>query len=114
VARSNSSNALAGLWKTEEADHNALDNLGVSRAPLTGPPGDGEIRLSRDHIFRSQIEYLRVYGNTVVAAGNETVVWGGKMPNKGKTEHLRFTGIWMKQSGSWQEIARDANVVLQQ
>jgi hypothetical protein len=82
VARSNSSNARAGLWKTEEADHNALDNLGVSRAPLTGP--------------------------------NETVVWGGKMPNKGKTEHLRFTGIWMKQSGSWQEIARHANVVLQQ
>ena len=58
-----------------------------------------------------QIEYLRVYGGTVIAAGNETVVWGGNMPNAGKTEHLRFTGVWMKQRGHWREIARHANIV---
>jgi hypothetical protein len=46
-------------------------------------------------------------------AGNETVVWGGKMPNAGKTEHLRFTGIWMKRQGHWQEVARHANIVPQ-
>ena len=42
--------------------------------------------------YDRQIEYVRVYGDTVIAAGSETVVWGGKMPNAGKTEHLRFTG----------------------
>jgi len=25
--------------------------------------------------------------------------------------NLRFTGIWMKQSGRWQEVAHHANIV---
>ena len=61
--------------------------------------------------FDRQIEYLRVYGDIVIVAGSETVVWGGKMPNAGKTEHLRFTAVWMKQAGGWREIARHANIV---
>ena len=64
--------------------------------------------------YDRQIEYVRVYGDIVIAAGRETVIWGGKMPNAGKTEHLRFTGIWMKQGGRWQEVARHANIVPQQ
>ena len=47
-------------------------------------------------------------------AGSETAVWGGKMPNAGKTEHRHFTGIWMKPRGRWQEVARHANIVAQQ
>ena len=43
--------------------------------------------------FDREIEYLRVYGDIVIVAGGETVVWGGKMPNAGKTEHLRFTAV---------------------
>jgi uncharacterized protein DUF4440 len=64
--------------------------------------------------FDRQIEYLRVYGDTVIVAGSETALWGGKMPNGGKTEHLRFTAIWMQQHGRWQEVARHANIVPQQ
>src|SRR6266403_406719 len=36
------------------------------------------------------------------------------MPNAGKTEHLRFTAVWMKQAGKWQEVARHANIVPEQ
>ena len=61
--------------------------------------------------FDRQIEYLRIYGDIVIVAGGETVVWGRKMPNAGKTEYLRFTAVWMKQTGNWQEIARHANIV---
>ena len=64
--------------------------------------------------YDRQSEYLRVYGDTVIAAGNETVTWGGKMPHAGSVEHLRFTGIWMKQHARWQEVARHANIVPQQ
>jgi hypothetical protein len=64
--------------------------------------------------YDRQIEYLRLYGDTAIVAGSETVVWGGKMPNAGKTEHLRFTAVWMKQSGRWQEGARHANIVPEQ
>jgi hypothetical protein len=63
--------------------------------------------------YDRQVEYLRSYGHTVIVAGSETLMWGGKMPNAGKTEHLRFTAIWMKQQGRWQEVARHANIVLQ-
>jgi hypothetical protein len=63
--------------------------------------------------FDRQIEYVRVYGDTVIVAGSETVLWSGKMPNAGKTEYLRFTGIWMKQNGRWQQVARHANIVPQ-
>jgi hypothetical protein len=54
-----------------------------------------------------------VYGDTVIVAGNETVLWGGKMPTAGKTERLRFTAVWMKQNGRWQEVARHANIIPQ-
>jgi hypothetical protein len=64
--------------------------------------------------YDRQIEYVRSYGETVILAGSETVVWGGKMPNAGKTEHQRFTGICMKQNGRWQEVARHAKFVPQQ
>ena len=61
--------------------------------------------------FLRQIEYIRKYGDMVIVAGSETLVRGGKMPNAGSTEHLRFTGVWMKQSGRWQQVARHANIV---
>jgi hypothetical protein len=48
-----------------------------------------------------------------IVAGSETVVWGGKMPNAGPNEKLRFTAVWQKKHGRWQEIARHANIVLQ-
>lgn len=49
----------------------------------------------------------------MILAGSETVAWGGRMPAAGKTQQLRFTAIWMKQHGRWQEVARHANVVPQ-
>lgn len=61
--------------------------------------------------FDRQIEYLKVYGDTVILAGRETVTWGGKMPNAGRTESLRITVVWMRRDGSWRQVARHANVV---
>lgn len=63
--------------------------------------------------YQREIEYVRVYGDTVLVAGRETVGWAGKLPTSGTTSHLRFTGIWMKQSGRWQQVARHANIVVQ-
>ena len=100
-------NAMARLWSDDFVVTNPLNKF-VNKQQVLGMVKSGFlVIISLDR----QIEYLRIYGNTAVAAGNETVVWGGKMPNSGKTEHLRFTGIWMKQRGSWHEVARHANVV---
>jgi uncharacterized protein (TIGR02246 family) len=98
---------LARLWSDDLVVTNPLNKF-VSKQQVLGMVESGFLVITS---FDRQIEYVRVYGDTVIVAGSETVVWGGKMPNAGKTEHLRFTGIWMKQRGSWQEVARHANIV---
>lgn len=97
------------LWSEDFVVTNPLNKF-VTKQQVLGMVRSGFLVITS---YDRQIEYLRVYGDTVIAAGNETVLWGGKMPNVGKTEHLRFTGIWMKQGGHWQQVARHANIVPQ-
>jgi ketosteroid isomerase-like protein len=102
--------AMARLWSDDFVVTNPLNKF-VNKQQVLGMVESGFLIITS---YDRQIEYVRSYGDTVIVAGNETVVWGGKMPNAGKTEHLRFTGIWMKQNGRWQEVARHANIVPQQ
>jgi uncharacterized protein (TIGR02246 family) len=101
--------ALAQLWSDDFVVTNPLNKFVNKQAVLSMMESGFLVIISYDR----QVEYVRVYGDTVIAAGSETVVWGGKMPNAGKSEHLRFTAVWMKQSGRWQEVARHANIVPQ-
>lgn len=102
--------AMASLWSDDLVVTNPLNKF-VNKQQVLGMVESGFLVITS---YDRQIEYLHVYGDTVIVAGSETVVWGGKMPNAGKTEHLRFTGIWMKQNGRWQQVARHANIVPQQ
>ena len=99
--------AMARLWSDDFVVTNPLNKF-VTKQQVLGMVESGFLVITS---FDREIEYLRVYGDIVIVAGGETVVWGGKMPNAGKTEHLRFTAVWMKQAGTWQEIARHANIV---
>jgi uncharacterized protein (TIGR02246 family) len=100
---------MARLWSDDFVVTNPLNKF-VNKQQVLGMVESGFLVITS---YDRQIEYLRFYGDSAIAAGNETVTWGGKMPNAGKTEHLRFTGIWMKQGGRWQEVARHANIVPQ-
>ena len=102
--------ALDRLWSDDMVVTNPLNKF-VTKQQVLGMVASGFLVIAS---FDRQIEYLRVYGDTVIVAGSETALWGGRMPNTGKTEHLRFTAIWMKQRGRWQEVARHANIVPQQ
>ena len=99
--------AMARLWSDDFVVTNPLNKF-VTKQQVLGMVDSGFLVITS---FDRQIEYLRVYGDIVIVAGSETVVWDGKMPNAGKTENLRFTGVWMKQAGGWREIARYANIV---
>ena len=99
--------AMARLWSDDFVVTNPLNKF-ANKQQVLGMVESGFLVITS---YDRAIEYVRVYDNTVIVAGNETVVWGGKMPNAGRTEHLRFTGIWMKQGGRWQQVARHANVV---
>lgn len=62
--------------------------------------------------YERQIEYVHAYGDVVLVAGAETVVWSGRIPLAGRVTPLRFTALWMHRNGRWQEVARHANVVV--
>jgi ketosteroid isomerase-like protein len=106
----NDRKAMARVWSDDFVVTNPLNKF-VNKQQVLGMVQSGFLVITS---YDRQIEYVRAYDNSVIVAGSETVVWGGKMPNAGKTEHLRFTGIWMKQQGHFQEVARHANVVPQQ
>jgi uncharacterized protein (TIGR02246 family) len=99
--------AMAALWSDDFVVTNPLNKF-VNKQQVLGMMQSGFLEIPT---LDRQIEYARVYGDTVIVAGNETVLWGGKMPNAGKTERLRFTAVWMKQNGRWQEVARHANII---
>lgn len=99
--------AMARLWSDDFVVTNPLNKF-VTKQQVLGMVESGFLVIVS---FDRVIEYLRVYGDIVIVAAGETVVWGGKMPNTGKTERLRFTAVWMKQLGRWQEIARHANII---
>jgi ketosteroid isomerase-like protein len=105
----NDAKTMAQLWSDDFVVTNPLNKF-VTKQQVLGMVQSGFLVITS---FERRIEYARVYGNTVILAGSETVVWGGKMPNAGKTEQLRFTAIWMKQQGRFQEVARHANIVPQ-
>jgi uncharacterized protein (TIGR02246 family) len=63
--------------------------------------------------FTREVQYVRQYGDdTVIAAGEERGVWGGKLPTAGQPLHLRFTVVFRKREGRWQIVARHASMVL--
>jgi ketosteroid isomerase-like protein len=99
--------AMARIWSDDFVVTNPLNKF-VNKQQVLGMMKSGFLIINS---YDRQIEYLKVYGDTVIIAGHETVIWGGKMPNAGKTEHLRFTAVWMKQNGQWQEVARHANIL---
>lgn len=105
----NDAKSMARLWSDDLVVTNPLNKF-VTKQQVLGMMQSGFLVITS---YERRIEYAHVYGDIVILAGSETVVWGGKMPNAGKTEQLRFTAIWMKQQGRFQEIARHANIVPQ-
>jgi hypothetical protein len=98
--------ALGALWSDDFVVTNPLNQF-VNKQQVLGLIKSGVLAFTS---YDRKVEYVRIYEGTAVVAGSEIVVWAGKMPNAGKTSHLRFTAIWMKQAGRWQEVARHANI----
>ncbi|MEK6334168.1 MAG: nuclear transport factor 2 family protein [Acidobacteriota bacterium] len=100
---------LRSIWSDDFVVTNPFNKF-ANKQQVLGMVASSNIAFSS---YDRQIEYVHVYHDTVIVAGSETVVWAGKMPNAGQTSRLRFTSIWMKQRGRWQEVARHANIIVQ-
>ncbi|HEY0711767.1 MAG TPA: nuclear transport factor 2 family protein [Polyangia bacterium] len=61
--------------------------------------------------FVREVEAAKVYGDTVILMGHETVMPKGASPDAGKTWHRRYTNVWTKLQGKWRLVARHAHVV---
>jgi len=102
--------ALERLWSDDLVVTNPLNNFVNKKEVL-------RLIVSGVLAFRSydrRIEHIKLHENLAVVAGSETVVWAGKMPGAGKSSLLRFTGLWLRQNGRWQQVARHANIVGEQ
>jgi Domain of unknown function (DUF4440) len=98
---------LASIWSDGFVVTNPFNKF-LNKQQVVGLVEAGMLAFTS---YDRQVEYMSVYGNTAVVAGSETVVWGGKMPNAGQTSRLRFTTVWMKRDGRWQQVARHASMV---
>jgi hypothetical protein len=102
--------ALQHIWSNDLVVTNPLNKF-VNKQEVLKLIESGTLAFAS---YERRIEYVHLYQNIAVVAGSETVIWAGKMPNAGKTSLLRFTGIWARQNGRWQQVARHANIVVQQ
>ena len=66
--------------------------------------------------FERQFDHVRVYGDTVVVVGSETVARSpeAKTPDAGKTIQRRFTEVWVRRDGTWQVVVRHASSITPQ
>jgi hypothetical protein len=54
-------------------------------------------------VYEREIEVLRLYADTAVVMGRETVV------DEGGTKNRRYTEVWQRRERRWQAVARHAN-----
>lgn len=99
--------ALSGIWSEDLVVTNPL-NILVTRRQILEMVRSGFLVITS---FSRNIEYAKSYQDIVILVGTEEVVWGGNMPNAGKSEKLRFTAVWRNENGTWREVARHANIV---
>jgi ketosteroid isomerase-like protein len=80
--------ALARLWSDDFVVTNPLNRF-VTKRDVLEMVTSGVLVITA---FEREIEYLKVYGDTAVVAGRETVVWGGRMPAAGRALGGRGAG----------------------
>jgi len=101
--------ALGQMWSDEFMVTNPFNKF-INKQQVLGMMKVDMLAFSS---YDRNLEYIHVYLGSVVVAGSEKVVWAGKMPMAGQTNDLRFTAVWMKQGGRWQQMIRHASIISQ-
>jgi len=99
--------ALARMWSDGLVVTNPLNQL-VTKPQVLEMVRSGFLVITS---YSRHVEYMKRYAGIVIVVGVEEVIWGGRMPNAGKSEKLRFTAVWRNENGTWREVARHANIV---
>jgi ketosteroid isomerase-like protein len=103
----NDTDGLAKIWSDDFVVTNPFNQF-VTKQQVLALVKNGTLAFKS---YSRNIQYVKIYGDTVIVAGAETCVWGGKIPLAGQLSNLRFTQVWRNQNGRWQEVARHASII---
>ena len=103
---------LKQVWAPEFLVNNPRNDISVSRSAVLQTQKSGMIDYS---IFERVIEQIQFQKDIVITMGHETFVSKNDIPGAkaGQSYKRRFTNIWMKKKGNWQQIARHASIICQ-
>jgi len=99
--------ALERLWSERFVVNNPQNTVSQDRAAVLDLVRRGLIRYSR---FDRQIEAIRIQGDMAIVMGSEAVVRRDAAAGQPALPR-RFTHVWRQVNGTWQLVARHANVV---
>ena len=105
-------NTLKQVWAPEFLVNNPRNDISGNRDTVLLTQKAGMINYSS---FERVIERMQFQKNIVITMGSEIFVSRNDIPGAkaGQTYKRRFTNIWMKKNGKWQQIARHASIICQ-
>lgn len=105
-------NKLKEVWAPEFLVNNPRNDISGNRDSVFLVQKAGMIDYSR---FERVIERMQFQDNIVITMGHELFASRNDMPGvkAGQVYKRRFTNIWMKKNGKWQQIARHASIICQ-
>jgi len=105
-------NTLKQVWAPEFLVNNPRNDISGNRDSVLLTQKAGMINYSS---FERVIERMQFQKNIVITMGHEIFVSRNDIPGAkaGQAYKRRFTNIWMKKNGKWQQIARHASIICQ-
>lgn len=105
-------NTLKQVWAPEFLVNNPRNDISANRDSVLLTQKAGMINYSS---FERNIERMQFQKNMVITMGYEIFISGNDIPGAkaGQAYKRRFTNIWMKKNGRWQQIARHASIICQ-
>lgn len=106
------SNTLKNVWAPEFLVNNPRNDISGNRDSVLLTQKAGMINYSS---FERIIERMQFQNHFVITMGYETFVSRNDIPGAkaGEIYKRRYTNIWMKKNGKWQQIARHASIICQ-
>lgn len=101
---------LKELWAPEFLVNNPRNNISLNRNAVLKVQKAGMIDYSR---FERVIEEMQIQTDIVITMGYELFVSRNDLPGvkAGDEYKRRFTNVWMRKNGKWQQIARHASII---
>jgi len=106
-------NTLKQVWAPEFLVNNPRNDISANLNSVLQTQKSGMIDYCS---FERVIDQMQFQKDIVITMGHETFVSRNDIPGAkaGQIHKRRFTNIWMKKKGKWQQIARHASIICQQ